>query len=132
MAPTVAVGVILIALVFLASAWHYWPGYTASRFTSLAYHGKFEELNQYLPEGQQWGVGADGSITLSAEDGSTLTIPADALPIVAAESNRPSESARWAGRWEFRLGTLSRPTCTIRCTAKYGKVTCQTIENVTP
>lgn len=121
---------LLLGLGSFAVGWHAWPSQTAEQFTALAYHGQFEKLNRYLPESLKWQVGADGSVTIRAEDGSTATLSPDSMPLAAAETNRPTSSQRWAGRWSFALASLGPRTYKIYCTAEYGKVYCHRIERV--
>jgi hypothetical protein len=109
--------------------WAIWPSATGEHFIWLVSHYKFGSANNLLPESQRWQVAGDGSVTVCAEDGTSTTVSGDALPFVSASGGPPSRRSLTGG-YDFKVGTLSKETCVIDCTAERGTVRCRHIERV--
>ncbi len=109
--------------------WAIWPLATAEHFIWFVSHYKIGSANRLLPESHQWQVAGDGSVIVRAEDGTSITVSADALPFASASGVRPPTRSLTGG-YDFKVGTLSKETCVIDCTAERGTVRCRHVERV--
>ena len=103
----------------------------SSHFTAIASSGEFEEANQML-DGVQWSVGDDGTLTISADDGSSVVIQPDELPLEFATDADgvpiPHLSFSQIVRAKRDFAIQSKGKCVVFCTASQGTVRCTRIE----
>ncbi len=116
----------VLTVVIAFSGWSVWPDQTRQHFLSVIYDSKFDQVQSLLSERQQLTVSEDGSVTVLADDGTTVTIAPNDLPLAAASVEAegvPAPSRNLLqGSMDFNIGTLEGKACVIHCTAQRGKV----------
>ena len=122
---------VIIALALVVNGWVVLSSETATQFTAIASSGEFDKANQMLND-VQWSVGDDGTVTIRAEDGSSVVIQPDELPLEIATDEDgvpiPHLSFSQIVRAKRDFAIRSKGKCVVFCSARQGTVRCIRIE----
>lgn len=133
----VAAGVLALVLSvgMFAKGWTVWPKQIAQHFISVVFQKQHDEAREMLSEPGQWQITDDGSVTILAEDSTTVTLSPDDLPLVVTSTDAggvPAPMQTWseffAGRMDFELGSFTNKDVIVGCTAERGKVRIRHVE----
>ncbi len=125
---TAAAGIVM-ALLLAGNAWIRLPQATASRLVGILREGRSDELATRIAPPAVWRSAADGSLEITAEDGTQVMVPPKHLPLLAyGWGERRSLEELVSGRYRFQLASKNGVFCLIDCTAQWGRVRCHHVQ----
>jgi len=135
--PWLGVGLVIVVLGIGVQWWFFLPGQTTSRFVVRLSRGQVDDAVTMLSDSAAIVPHADGRLTVSGADGSSVTFHRDDLPLISYQ-DRGRKSRRDAadyirGRYYFQVGAWKnrkqdhRRMAVIDCVADGFQVVVETV-----
>ena len=135
--PWLGAVLVIVVLGIGMQWWRELPRQTASRFVAGLYRGKFDVAATLLSDSTAIVPHADGSLTVNAADGSSVTFHRDDLPLMSyqdrSRKSRPDSADYIRGRYCFQVGAFQnrnredRRMVVIDCVADGWQVSVETV-----